>query len=259
MAIAVNHAAAQQRPRDFDILGIRMGMSPADVAAKLREADPGATVRTGKMAQLKTTGGTVFAEYVPRIRFNNAKSLHNGNGFFMPRTGDNTLVQFQRVVYHSDGAGVLPDAYIRSLVEKYGPPQHREGDDSPTFYWLFTEDGKPIRLPSKIEPLTKESSTRGSCGILLHAKADEHNVDSAGWWEYDNRQKLKYAQECPAAIALYVRLNERSGVVSHASFTLTDVKRFADADRSVTSAEKAAQDADAARDRERAKGAKPKL
>ena len=136
-------AVAAPAPAGFDILGMKLGMSVAQIEAAIRAYDPSLTIVVTKhLTNDQRLGDGNYVQWVQAQRANPQDPYKEeiSAGF--------TVAQPGRAFYvgrHTDfhpAQRPLADQTVQQLRAKYGPESVSSNGDS--FYWAFDKGGKQL-------------------------------------------------------------------------------------------------------------------
>lgn len=145
LCLATGVAAAQSLVLgQADVVGVKLGMTPADALAKLKAYDPPLEIKT---QQLAPQAGV--APYAHAYQATWQSSTDQGQerisvGITMPPDAQRVWA-VQRSVNFADGKQPERDQLLAALRKKYGPEMYLRKDQSyPVLQWAHDAEGRPL-------------------------------------------------------------------------------------------------------------------
>jgi hypothetical protein len=154
-------SAAQTRPdpSQFDMMGLKLGMSPDEAQATIRAHDPKILIQAFKV---KGVDGKIFIQVVHAIMHPDRREIMASEEIFVlfTQTQPGRAFAIGHALYFVDGQEPLKTAVLKQLFDKYGSPT--DDQYSPTYSWLFDNSNQPLhraRNPSPEELQMEQRET----------------------------------------------------------------------------------------------------
>jgi len=216
LAKTSNTATAATGPTGPDVIGLRIGMTPAEARAIFKAREFGLTKKRNEFLQEHSTslafrfpGSTAIGlegvTFFDAIRGNKVDSDGNpGRDFdpqnldtnqlealFTPTPGQETVFKVTRSVLISQSKRPTFDAFKKTLIEKYGTPTYWDPKNPGAFHWSYDGNGAQRKADSK--------TNWAGC-------PRENAMDENAYVQQENLRKFKGEAAGCGAIVLSVQL-----------------------------------------------------
>jgi hypothetical protein len=145
----VSTAQTRPDPSQFDVIGLKLGMSADEAQAAIRAHDPKILIQAFKA---KGVDGKISIQVVHAIKRANPRDYMPSEEIIVSftQTQPGKAYAIGRSVYFAKGEQPLKTAVLKQLFDKYGSPTESSGV---TYNWLFDNSNKPIlTLSSQATP-----------------------------------------------------------------------------------------------------------
>jgi hypothetical protein len=159
---SVTPAQTKPDPSQFDVIGLKLGMSADEVQATIRAHDPKILIQAFKA---KGVDGKIFIQVVHAIKHPDPRVLPSEEIIVLfTQTQPGTAFAIGHSLYFAKGEEPVKSTVLKQLFDKYGSPPYSVDLVDYIYKWIFDNNNKPVLQPNVCYDHNAQSISMGTFG-----------------------------------------------------------------------------------------------